>query len=566
MKKGYSVLFSGLVSVSLLSLTGCSSGSSGSSSTGGNSSNSASPSNTASSSKPVSLTWFSDIPEYNWTWDTKKDLVQKTITDDTGVTFKMSTPPQQADTKLNLMMSTGKLPDIISSQQPSIVAQLAKSEKIWNLEDLFKKYDPAFLNTFPKGLVTELKNEFGGFYSMPSFATSKDGFQKYPNTKSALLFKSGWAFVINQKLMKKAGIDLSQLKTEDGVISALKKVKSMNLKVNGQPVVPLQIDDKVDWWYVTLQSLAQMFGAMPVTEQGNYRSIDESPEMEHAINFFFKLAQAGVIDQSEFTLDTSAVTSAVESGRVFALLGNAANPNWASMYSKDPSVMYVSPGSIQSDQGTTPVFPYSHTAGWTQTMVSKKAPDPEKIAKWLAYMWSPKTQLLVQYGIKGTDWHWSSDGKTVIQNPDVVKKLNNPKLNFAKQLGIDQIWYFDNPIYMQSVAAPAKPPQSWENKMESAAATTKPVHQYNSDVLNMPATLIPPGSTLYKDQQQITKYWQAQVPKMIFASSAADEKKIWNQTIQQMDKMGQTKIDSVDNTEFHKLEKVFGYTLKGVNP
>ncbi|MFD1674598.1 hypothetical protein [Alicyclobacillus fodiniaquatilis] len=562
MKKGYSLLISGLVSTSILSLAGCSTSSNGTSPT---TSSKGSSDSAPTASNPLKLTWFSDVPEYNWTWNTKKNLVQKTITDQTGLTFTMNTPPEQADTKLNLMMATGKLPDIISTQQPSIVTQLAKSGKVWNLEDLFKQYDPSFLKQFPSGIVTELNNEFGGFYSMPSFATSADEFKQYPQTQSALLYQSGWAFIVNQQLMQKAGIKLSQLKTEDDVIAALKKVKSMNMKVNGAPVIPLQIDDKDDWWYVTLQNLAQMFGGMPVTKQGDYRSIDESPEMEHAIDFLFKLAQAGVIDQSEFTLDTSSVTSAVQSGRVFALLGNAANPNWASMYTADHNVMWVSPGSIDSDQGTTPVFPYTHSAGWTQTMVSKNAPNPEAIAKWLAYMWSPKTQILVQYGLQGTDWHWSKNG-TIVQNPQVVKKLNNSKLNYAATLGIDQMWYFDNPVYMQSVAAPPKAPQSWENKMESAAALTKPVYRYDADALSMPATLIAPGSTLYNDQQQITTYWQAQVPKMIFASSEAQEKQIWQQTIQQMDKMGQTKIDSVDNTEFHKLEKVFGYTLKGVNP
>ena len=53
-----------------------------------------------------------------------------------------------------------------------------------------------------------------------------------------------------RQLMKEAGLTVNDLKTEDGVLAAFEKVKSM--KVDGAPVVPLQINGKV---YRVLRSL-----------------------------------------------------------------------------------------------------------------------------------------------------------------------------------------------------------------------------------------------------------------------------------------------------------------------
>ena len=65
-------------------------------------------------------------------------------------------------------------------------------------------------------------------------------------------------YCINSNILKEAGIALSDLKTEDGVLAALKKVKDMKLTVNGQPVIPLQLNGK-NYHGETLQYLQRIF-------------------------------------------------------------------------------------------------------------------------------------------------------------------------------------------------------------------------------------------------------------------------------------------------------------------
>ena len=74
--------------------------------------------------------------------------------------------------------------------------------------------------------------------------------------------------IFNEQLMKQAGISVSDIKTEDDLLAAFKKVK--DLKVNGAPVIPLLIDGKV-YQVATLPTLQDHFGAMEVDKAGNYR-------------------------------------------------------------------------------------------------------------------------------------------------------------------------------------------------------------------------------------------------------------------------------------------------------
>jgi len=515
--------------------------------------------------------WFSDVSWWSvpsWNANTKVP-VYKAITEDTGLTFTTDVPPQNGDAKLSLMLTTGQIPDIMTLQDSTEVEQLIQSGHVWNLQQLFQKYDPSFLKTFPKGLISEQKVALGGFYGLPDGGSAPDMFTgKYASEKATALYPTNPQIVFNVPLMKKAGITLSDVRTEAGLIKALNKINSMHLKVGGAPVIPLQVDTSstTGWPSESLNNLAQMFGAMPVTKSGNYRPLRLSPEMKTTIDFFHTLAADGVLSRNEFTLDTTADNTAVTSGRVFAFLGNTGNPQWETMWSQNHNETWVSPGNVLSSTGDTPTWGYSYGAtGWTYTLISKSAPNPAKLAKWLAFMYGPKGQLLMDYGIKGPDWHFGPKGR-VVQNPKIVNDLNSEP-DYWLQSGIGDFWFFGNTPYDLSVQPVTNTmPGTMENAMKLARTTIKPVHLYNSTALNIPSTVIAPGSSLYQEQQEIDVYWPEQVLKMVFASSNSQENTLYNQTIQEMNKMGLTQIDQTINKVFHKQEKEYHDVIRGINP
>ena len=63
----------------------------------------------------VNLEWFMSAGVVPQTWDTNQ-YVMGQITEKTGVTISADIPAEDADTKLNLLIASGQLPDIITIQ------------------------------------------------------------------------------------------------------------------------------------------------------------------------------------------------------------------------------------------------------------------------------------------------------------------------------------------------------------------------------------------------------------------------------------------------------------------
>ena len=108
-----------------------------------------------------------------------------------------------------------------------------------------------------------------------------------------------------REYLETGSLTVDDMKTEDGFLAALKKVKDMKLTVDGQPVIPLQLNGK-NYHGESLQFLQRSFGAIPIDKDGKFREILLSPENKHAVQFLFKTAQGGYFDPGQLTTDNAA--------------------------------------------------------------------------------------------------------------------------------------------------------------------------------------------------------------------------------------------------------------------
>jgi putative aldouronate transport system substrate-binding protein len=524
---------------------------------------------------PTQLAWFADTSFWNppSPWNTDPNSVEGTITQKTGLTFQWNIPAQDAGTKLSLMLTTSdKLPDIMTVTDGTLIKKLIQSGKVWNMEEFLKKYDPSspLLTNFPQDLKKALTERDGGWYSFPSHIDTADARKMYPPSSNffsdGAKYRDNGSIMFNEQIMKQAGISVSDLKTEDGVLAALKKVKGTTF--NGAPVIPLQLDGKGysgisvggSGHGGSLGVLESMFGAMPVDKEGNYRDVILAPETKHALDFLFKAAQEGLFDPSQMTMDTTATKAAVVSGRVFAFIGNTANTGFTDQTSV---ATWVSPGPVLSNQSTKPVMGRSLKVGtgWLQTFISKTAQSPERIAKLLDFMTSNEGLLLNYYGFKGTDYNLDKDG-LVVQTEQGLKDA----ADYSKT-GVFAFWPFHN-IAWHDHATAAPTIQKGADGLEAMQVQTafgKASEIFDTSPLSMPSDFIPAGSKMANDQQQIKTYLEAQVSKIILAKDAAAKDQIYNEMIAKVKQMGLDDIVSKINEQFHKQEQTFGVTVKGMN-
>ncbi|MBD2871042.1 extracellular solute-binding protein [Paenibacillus arenilitoris] len=487
--------------------------------------------------------------------------MQGAITEITGLVFDFNIPASDAGTKLNLMLvSSDPLPDILTLTDGILMKKLIQADKVWNLEEFLKKYDPSspLLTNFPEDLKKGLIERDGGWYAYPSHIDTKEARKMYPPSSEfysdGAKYRNNGAVMFNEQIMNDAGISIDELKTEDGVLAALKKVKDMNLKVDGTPVIPLQIDGKA-YQNGALNTLKGHFGAMPVDKDGNYRDMIFAPETKHALDFLFKTAQEGYFDPGQMTLDAPAVDAAVNSGRVFCYIGGTAGKT-------NSGIPWVSPGPILSNQNTKPVYGKSMKAptGWMQTFISKTASNPEKIAKWLDFMTSHEGLLLNYYGFEGK--HYTLENGLVVLNEQGQKAQND-----YSTTGVFALWPFHNIAWHDhATAAPTtKVGTDGLMAMQVQTAAAKASVIYDSSPLAMPNDFIPASSKMANDKAQIATYLQSQISKIILAKSEEQKEKYYNEMIAKVKQMGQSEIDAKINEQFHKQEQAFGVKVVGIN-
>lgn len=545
----------------VVALTGCSSAKNA------ESGNNASPkeSAAATNSEPVTpekLTWFADASFWNppAPWSTDPNTVEGVITQKTGLTFEFNIPAQDAGTKLNLMLATSQeLPDLMTITDSQLHKKLVDSGKIWDLDEFMQKYNPSspLLTSFPADVKKAIIRKYGAFAAIPSHINSEDLQKTYPPVSELVADAAKYSVnnnaIFNEKIMKEAGISIDDLKTEDGVLAAFEKVK--NLKVDGAPVIPMQINGKV-YQQATIPTLQEYFGAMSVDKDGNFRDIIFAPETKHVLEFMFKAAQGGYFDPGQMTMDDAAMAAAVKTGRVFCFIGNIANSGF-----RDEKLgpIWVNPGPIQSNQGTKPIAARASEpgSGWMQTSISKTAKHPERIAKWIDYMMSEEGKTLHFFGFEGKDY--------TVQNGLLVRTEQGIKnQNDRTKTGVDMFWQFFNGAWNDHVTpAPSAPLDVMATKAHTAAVKASTI--YDSTPLGMPEGFFPPDSKEAKQEAEIRLYKEAQISKIILSKDEAAFNKNYDAMISKIKELGQPEIDAKKNEQFHKQEQELGITVKGIN-
>ena len=522
----------------------------------------------AKSSSVSKVSWFADINFWNppQTWNTDPKTVQGVITKNTGLTFEMNIPPQDAVTKLNLMLASGaKLPDVMTLSDANEEAKLIKAGKVWNLQDFIKKYDPKshLLKDFPNDIKKALTKRDGGWYAFPSHMISKDAKKIWKPSDQYFVdledYRNNNALMVNTKLMKQAGIKLDELKTENGLLAAYKKVASKNLKVNGAPVVPLLLDGK-GYMYSTVSVLSNMFGGMEVDKNGKYRDMLFAPETKHTYQFLNKAFKDGYFDANQLTMDGTATKSLVLTGRVFTFIGNTANTGFSDQDN------WTSPGAVQSSTGEKPVFGRNDKAGcgWLNTFISKSTKEPEKLAKWLSFMSSKEGLMLNYFGIKGKDYNLNKKGLAV-----QTKQGMEDATNYSKT-GVFAYWPFHNIAFHDSaVPAPTDVKTGADGviamQVQTAFAKSKGTVIYDSSAVAFPGNLIPAGSKLDNIQIQVKQYREAEVSRVVLAKNDSTLNKEYNAMIAKLKELGQEKVDAEKNKYTQSENKDNGFALKSIN-
>lgn len=507
------------------------------------------------------LDWFLTASALPSEWNLEEPIF-KAITDATGVTCSMQIPAEDANTKLNLLMVNGKLPDLITTDSTDMVSELVNSGLVWDLDELFSTYlpDAQLPKIIPDDLMANYKEFTNGWFYTTSAVTAQSvddlcpfATQEMADYYAACKYDYRNAVYFYKPYMDKLGIDpLNDIKTETDLMNVLLKIKDANLtNEEGASVYPVMCGGNIARMNCEAV-LAPTFGAQPISADGHYQHIAYSDGYKQAVKFFNKMAQNGIIGESELVIDERTLVGICNSGRCACFIGNLYTLNSGSEVEKQ----WISAGSIVSDKGATPVLPYSQAIGrgWLYTMVSKATPAPEACAKYIDFMTSKEGMMLHMYGIEGTDYYFDEDG-ALHRTPEGDSKVED-SVSGLWGFWAFQTWQFDRAVKWVDTSF-IKP---WY-----IYGSCDNVEVYDSSLFDLPAGYIPADSDNAYIKTEVTNYMDTAVPQMILAKDDAEFDALYEAFLQELDTLGQRDYDAYVDELVQQRCADRGITLAPIN-
>jgi len=544
-KKGFKVFIPILVTFALLStMVGC-----------GNADNSASESKapvtdttatqseaTATNTSAESAYDFSEplkmVFYWNYSWKTvnkkfEETIIGKEIQKRTNTTIEIQSPSGNENEKLNLMIASDTLPDVIMMDRNEAYKKLIDLGKLVELDPYYEKY-PGYRTESDPSTVNFSKVN-GKIYSILNWST----------TPEHATGNGGW--MVNDKIYKELGSPA--INTFDDLYSYLKQIKTKDYKVNGKNVIPMQFD--AGNFQAGLYQLYYSLGGIGTISNEDMCYVDgdklkffmTDPRWEQSMVFANKLWNDGLMNSDYFVETSQQMNDKRDTGRMGVYTssnvtgdGGDGRLNWQKI---DPAGEYQiiePPAGGGYDQKKIANATYK-TLGWNSICITKNAKNPERIFQTIDWIASDEGQLITFYGPKGYLYNELDENGY----PIMIKQRSDLSKEEADTLDCEEFSTPGMAVWcdLSKVAANERS----ATKDYGCSYQTKITWKHSANVTefeNIFTDASTPEGVAFKSVQDMVR---RQIPKMVMAKSEAECKKVLQETIDQAYKL---KFDTVE--------------------
>lgn len=407
---------------------------------------------------------FSLYGHYDWytmpKWE--ETIAGKWLMENKQVTVEAVQSGGAAAQKLNTMIASGELPDVIWLDRAHDVERLREAGMLVPFDEYLDKY-PNLKTWMGEENLNMLRSEDGKLYQFPNWYTGRP----FGNA----------GYVVNKKIYEELGSP--PLQTTDDLYDYLKAVKEKY----GNQVVPLDPHLAVDSQGLGVlytafgqddEALYQYLGGQmrAVPKDGELTSVFMDPLFRESQKYISKLYREGLIAQDALTQTIDQITERMMQGRTAILVGASpttiAQEAHIALTQDDPDAGYIMIKPIHKP-GLDPdkIYPGTYTSlGWNVAVITSSAADPEKIFAFLDWYTGPEGQNLLFFGPEGQYWDGTNeDGSPIFTDAydqEAVTKL---------QADHDPIMWVGNTGYIDPVKAKFEetlPPekQNWATKWQ----------------------------------------------------------------------------------------------------
>jgi ABC-type glycerol-3-phosphate transport system substrate-binding protein len=358
--------------------------------------------------EPIEFTVFSPDSERRIPPDTGEIIQQ--VYQATGVHLRWILPPSEALERLNIMLATDDLPDLIVFDNPTVMQQFIDAGKLLDLEDLMKANAPqAYTLNFASFRDRIRNSKDDKMYFLPGWYDFGDAADPlfFPETATTYTARTG--------LLEELG--WYNPKDLDSIFTLLQISKE---RYPERAPLALALGPQGH-----LSQLNQIgAGAYGLTYEGSNIILDgndikyfsDVPQMKEWYAYLNKIHRAGLLDVESPVMSSQMLKEKVVAGKIFSWFGHGWEAGsefiayMESIGSDEQCDWYFHPRANDSVKKTT-YAPYTrglHTAGVTLT---KKNRDPARFFKFYEYL-NTEEGYLASAGIVNFDF----TGENTVEN------------------------------------------------------------------------------------------------------------------------------------------------------
>lgn len=311
-------------------------------------------------------------------------------------------PTKELDNKLNMVLASGNIPDIIQCETETMEGQLLAAGILLPINQYWEEY-PNIKNGRTEEKWEKMRYKDGNIYSIGIVN---------PNPLAIIAYREDW--------LKKFNTEVPT--TLDEYYEFAKKVALEDPDGNGKnDTFAFGGYQKIDVnWF---DHIFGAYGALPnywMEQDGRIVNGSIQPEMKNALIYLNKLYKEGIIDPEFVTDDPKRWQQKVKSGVYGAgttKIHIFDHNNWSNYYhplkQAYPEAEHVY-GPVLKGGSEHPVgVRRASERGWLRTFIYKDSPNKEAALRLIDYLMSEEGNKFTQYGKEGE--HYKYEGKLLVQ-------------------------------------------------------------------------------------------------------------------------------------------------------
>ena len=483
-----------------------------------------------------------------------EDAASKYMNEKFNIKVNYSCPEADADSKLNLMISSDDLPDVIILDRNANWLKLINLGKLVDINTL--KYEGCSFDEDILESTQKLLSVNGGLYGIPNWAR-----------KGATGGNMSW--MVNHDVYEQLGSP--ELKTLEDLHQFMLDAKEKGVKTSDDQSIFPWLPRQDDNGFYTVSAIYRSYGNPNLIDTYWSQADNDVKLAVYDDNYVAALKIAnqwykeGLFPETTYTDSNDQFVEKLSNGRAaityYDFSQDDTNHFRTLLQEKDGNTYDLLGWELKD----SPIYPAAEgvdwvygeeggTVGWNVNCITTKAENPQRIFDLYSWMLTKDGSINMMYGPEGGLWEGKDEnGNPILKKPE--EELTSDEKNAAG------CWFWSQPAHSDNVdltkyAVNEQQPEasrSWVISIQNHVFTPEdsihpaiPGQKFLTDENTGLSLEIDPTEDLGMARQAITDECKMRIPQIIMASDDAT-----------FDKLVQDLKDFAESNQVHDIEKIY---------